>query len=266
MQAESSRHAQGVAASRRPTCRRGGAGELALYTVTDADATTRLRLLDEANRARERGRTARAIAIYRHFHESDPNDVEVAWRLGEVLAMEGESFEAWRLFLGAGRTLLRMKNHTRCLAVFREATRVLPYEFEAWRITAQLEQALGRDDEAQLTLLEGRRRFKTRFGRAQAIALLRLARHIEPWDSEIVIDLAIQYARSDQVSRALRLLDGLALHSRGPSLREVRWTQWQLSRSLVHLRQWFRLYVDHARARLRGATRLDSGLASRLRG
>ena len=238
----------------------------ALYTVSDTSATTRRRLLDEANRARARGRTRRAIAIYRHYHESDPSDVDITWRLGEVLAMEGENFEAWRLFLSAGRTLRRLKCHTRCLAVFREATRVLPYEFDAWRITAEIEAALGRHEEAQLTLLEGRRQFRTRFDRAQAIALLRLARHIEPWDPEIVIDLASQYARSDQVHRAIRLLDGLALHSRGESLRRVRFLQWQMSRSAAHLRQWLRLYFEELGLRLPGSADPESGLAPRLRG
>lgn len=205
-----------------------------------AACADRTRLLDESNRLRARGRHRRAIALLRQVLEFDPHDVDVAFKLAELLAGEGQHFEAWSLFRTAGKAMLRERRHAQSLAIFREATRCLPFEFEAWRITAELERKLGRDEDARLTLLEARRQFRSRFDRAQAIAVLRMLREATPWDHEIVLDLARLYAQTDQAGRALRLLEGQAVHSEGPALRAVRFAQWQISHSFMHFRLWAR--------------------------
>jgi Flp pilus assembly protein TadD len=166
-----------------------------------------------------------------------------------------------------GRRLLREGHHTRSLAVFREATRCLPFEFEAWRIAAEIERKLGREEDAQLTLLEARRQFRSRFESAQAIALLELVRELDPWDHEVVMDLARLYAQSDQIGRALRLLDSLAVHSEGRELRLVRWQQWQISHSFAHWRGWLReVFADwNGRARRSGDDVPGDGVAARVR-
>jgi tetratricopeptide (TPR) repeat protein len=166
----------------------------------------------------------------------DAQDVDVQVKLAGLLAAEGQGFEAWNIYRSAGKLLLAERRHEQCLVTFKEAARALPYEFEAWRISAELEQKLGREEEAYQTLLEGRRQFRTRFDCAQAIELLRLARQIEPWDHDVVLDLARLYAQSDQTPRALRLLDSQAVHSEGRELRALRWSQWQISRSFHALR------------------------------
>jgi Flp pilus assembly protein TadD len=191
----------------------------------------------------------------------------VAFRLAEMLAIDGQRFEAWSLFRSSGRRLLREGHHARSLSIFREATRCLPFEYEAWRITAEIERKLGREEDAQLTLLEGRRQFGSRFESAQAIALLELVRQIDPWDHEVVMDLSRLYAQSDQVDRALRLLESLAVHSEGRELRLVRWQQWQISHSFTHWRAWLReIFADwNGRARRRGESVSEGGLAARVR-
>lgn len=236
-----------------------------MNAVTPSIRTDRTRLLDEANRARARGRRRRAIALLRQVHESDPGDAEVAVRLAELLAGEGEHFEAWNLFRGAGKAMLRERQATRSLAIFREATRCLPFEFETWRITAELERKLGRIEDAELTLREARRQFRSRFDRAQAIELLRAIRELSPWDVEVVLDLARLYAQTDQAGRALRVLDALAARSEGEALRRVRFAQWQISRSTVHLRLWLRLRLKAALQRLGGGGRRAEELAAPLR-
>jgi tetratricopeptide (TPR) repeat protein len=211
-----------------------------LYSLVGEPRSDRRRLLAEANKSRARGRNRRAIHIYRQLLAEDAQDVEVQVKLAGLLAGEGERFESWNIYRSAGKLLLADRRHEQCLVTFKEAARALPYEFEAWRITAELEQKLGREEEAYQTLLEGRRQFRTRFDSAQAIELLRLARQIEPWDHDVVLDLARQYAQSDQSARALRLLDTQAVHSEGHDLRAVRWAQWQISHSFHYLRLWLR--------------------------
>jgi tetratricopeptide (TPR) repeat protein len=210
---------------------------------------------------------ARAIALLRQVLECDAADVDVTFRLAELLAADGQHFEAWSLFRSAGRRLLRDGHHARSLTIFREATRLLPFEFEAWRITAEIERKLGREEDAQLTLLEGRRQFRSRFERAQAIALLNLVREIDPWDHDVVMDLAHLYAQTDQGGRALRLLESLAVHSEGRELRLVRHAQWQISRSIPHLRAWLReCFVDlRSRAPRREGGVTGTGMPARAR-
>jgi len=201
-------------------------------------------LFSEANRARSKGKPLRAIALYRDLLCDDPDDLDVILRLAPLLAREGEHFEAWALYRQACKALLAAGRHEACLAAFREANRVLPYEFEAWRLTAELERKLGRPREAFETLLEGRRQFRTRFVRAQAVGLLRLAREIHPWDHAVVIDLAHLYIQTGQLAEALKLLDGALVHAAPHELAEVRLTQFQATRSLRHLGLWLRLWLQ----------------------
>lgn len=211
-----------------------------MYPLTDSIRADRTRLLDEANRARARGKHRRAISLLRHVLETEPDDADISVRLAELLAADGQRFEAWNLFRTAGKTQLRERRPVQSLAIFREATRCLPFEFEAWRITAELERKLGRSEDAQLTLREARRQFRSRFDHAQATLLLRMVREIDPWDHEVVLDLARLYAQTDQASRALRLLEGLAVRSEGTRLRAVRFAQWQISHSFLHMRLWLK--------------------------
>lgn len=219
----------------------------------DVARSDRTRLLDDANRARARGRHRRAIALLRRVLELDPADHDVAIRLAELLAVEGQRFEAWSLYRSAGKTMLRERRHEQSLVIFREATRCLPFEFEAWRITAELLRKLGRDEDAQLTLREARRQYRSRFDRAQAIEILRLIRQIDPWDHEIVLDLSRLYAQTDQGARALRILESLAVRSEGARLRAIRFAQWQISRSFLHGRLWFRAWLTDLNGRGRSA-------------
>jgi len=204
----------------------------------------RRRLFSHANRARAKGRVQRAVTLFRELLYEDPEDVDVILRLAPLLAREGEHFEAWSLYRQACKSLLASGRNEACLAAFREANRVLPYEFEGWRLTAELERKLGREREAFETLLEGRRQFRTRFVRAQAISLLRLAREIHAWDHAVVIDLAHLYLQNGQHAEALRLLDGALSHATPSQLADVRFAQLQATRSPRHLVLWLKQLVQ----------------------
>ena len=223
-------------------------------------------LFSEANRARSKGKVLRAIALYRELLCEDSGDLDVILRLAPLLAHEGEHFEAWALYRQACKTLLATGRHEACLAAFREANRVLPYEFEAWRLTSELERKLGRDREAFETLLEGRRQFRTRFVRAQAVALLKLARDIHPWEHAVVIDLAHLFIQTGQVGQALQLLDGALVHASPEELAEVRWAQFQATRSWRHLGLYLRLRmarIGHRNDERNGAHTLTDGPGDR---
>ena len=161
-----------------------------------------------------------------------------------MLARRGHGFEAWRIYQGLARDFARAKQWAECLGVYREACSVVPWEFEAWRLCAELQMRLGREDAAFQTLLDGRNHFRTPHVRDQAIALLTSARMIEPWQPDVTLDLARLYARSDQVDTALDLLACVATRVRGKLLRQVRALQWRITLSPRFAFLWLRALGD----------------------
>jgi len=192
-------------------------------------------LLTEAHRARNKGRNRAAIRLYKKILIENPQNLEVAMRVAPMLAMAGESFEAWQLYRRAALDYAREKNFIECLSVYREACRYVPYEFDAWRLCSELQLKMNRPEGAFETLLDGRVHFGGPNTRAQAIALLARARTIEPWDDELLLDLAGLYADNDQDDIALELLGTLACRVNGPLHRRVRFLQWRTTRSFRDL-------------------------------
>ena len=210
-------------------------------------ATERKQLLAEAHRARNAGRQRRAIALYRRLLREDPHDVELALRVAPLLARRGESFEAWQHFRDAARTLARRRRFEDCLTVYREACRAIPREYEAWRLRAELELRLGREATALETLLDARVYFRDVGTRGQAIALLTRARALEPWDLEIVLDLALLYARTDQTDAALELLTAMAARcdpEDATAARRIRSLQWRITLSPRFAWLWLHAWYD----------------------
>ncbi len=202
--------------------------------------------LTEAHRARNRGRDRRAIGLYKRVLLEDPHNPDVALRVAPMLARRGDGFEAWQLYRRSARDFAKAKRFNECLTVYREACRVIPYEFEAWRLCAELLLKMGQDDAAFQTLIDGRMHFRGPSGQAQSIALLSRARSIEPWDTHVVLDLARLYARSDLPDAALELLSCLAQRARGADLRKLRALQWRLTLSFRFAWLWLRAWNDVA--------------------
>jgi len=195
-------------------------------------------LLAEANRARHRRQDRRAIGLYRRILLEDPRHVEAALRAAPLLASQGEAFEAWQLYRMAATELHRARRMDACLAVLRDACRCVPHEYDAWRLRAELEQKLGREEDAYDTLLEGGQRFDRPHTAMQAIALLLRARAIEPRDPEVALDLARLYLRTGMIESALTLLAALAPCVQGRVLRRVRGLQWRITLSFYHAWRW----------------------------
>lgn len=197
-------------------------------------------LLAEAHRARNRGRDRRAISLYKRILLEDPHNPDVALRLAPMLARRGEGFEAWQIYRMVARDFAKAKQYAECLTVYREACRFVPWEFEAWRLSAELQLKMGREGPAFETLIDGRNQFRDANSRAQAIQLLSRARAIEPWEPHLVLDLARLYARTDQADIAVELLTCLALRVRGSLLRRVRTLQWRITLDPRYAFLWLR--------------------------
>lgn len=197
-------------------------------------------LLTEAHRARNKGKARAAIRLYRRILIENPRNLEVAMRVAPMLACAGEGFEAWQLYRRVALDFARNKQYTECLAVYREACRFVPFEFEAWRLCAELQLKMKKPEGAFETLVEGRVHFGRPQTRAQAIALLSRAREIEPWDDDLLLDLAHLYAANDQSDLALELLSTLACRVEGRALRRVRALQLRLTLSIRYALLWLR--------------------------
>ncbi len=198
----------------------------------------RRRTLIEAHRSRTRGDERRAISLYKRILREEPDNFEVAVRVAPLLAGRGEGFDAWQLYRGAARQLARARRYKDCLAIYTDACRHIPMEFDVWRLRAELELMMGREDSAFETLLEGRVRFREPHNRAQAIALLSRARMIDPEDSEVALDLAELYSRTDQEDAAIELLLPLSIQGTANVMRRARALQWRITLAPRHALLW----------------------------
>ena len=74
--------------------------------------------------------------------------------------------------------------------------------------------------------------------RAEAIALLRAARDLDPGDIDVDLDLARELARSRQQAEARYILAQVAEDAEGRARRRVRGLLWRLDPSLRHSLAW----------------------------
>ena len=197
-------------------------------------------LLAEAEKARVRGRRRRAISFYRRILAAEPHDPHLHARVAPLLAATGKRFDAWQSYRQAAQVHLKNKGREEALALYREATKTLPMRIEAWQWVAKLELGRGRGDCALNALLEGRAKLRSRRYRAEAIALLREARSIEPWRIDIVLDLVRLLRRSGQSPEAQWILTQIAEKLDGRDLRIVRGAQWRIEPSLKNSWNWLR--------------------------
>ena len=197
-------------------------------------------LLAEAEKARVRGRQRRAISFYRRILAAEPHDSNLHARVAPLLAATGKPFDAWQSYRQAAQAHLKNKSREDALALFREATKALPMQIEAWQWVAKLELKREKSEAAISALLEGRTKFRSRRRRPEAIALLREARSIDTWRVDIVLDLARLLRRSRQSPEAQWILAQLADRMSGRDLRIVRGALWRIEPSLKHSWNWLR--------------------------
>jgi len=208
----------------------------------------RKRILDEAGQARAKGRDRRAIELYRRVLAAEPRDVDLHYRIAPLLAATGQSFDAWRSFQHVANACASAGQHEKALGVYTEAVRHLPDQFEAWTAAAELETRLGNKSRARDALIEGRHQMGGRRKRPKAIALLRAALDLEPWDVDTTLDLAALLSSSRQGNEARWLLERLTDRVKGPELVRVRAGQFRIEPTLRHAWAWLRDFVRARRA------------------
>ncbi len=217
----------------------------------------RAKVLEAANKARSKKKRARAIELYRWILAMEPQDQELQAKLGPLLAETGQDFDAWLSFNATARACLREGHVDKAIAVYREAAQLLPLELQAWQGIGRLERKRGRNADGVKSLLEGSHKFKRRGLRSQAIYLLRMAREIEPFHFQTVLQLARLLGTTKQRQEAHRLLDGLTERCSGGQLRRIRAVQFRLSPGVVTAWRWLQAAVrasTHA-SRTRAARR-----------
>jgi tetratricopeptide (TPR) repeat protein len=197
-------------------------------------------LLAQAEKARIRGRRRRAISFYRRILAAEPHEPNLHARVAPLLAATGKHFDAWRSYRQAAQAHLRNQSVDEALALYREATKLLPKQIEAWQWVAKLESKRERSEAAIAALLEGRKKFRSRRHRPEAIALLREARNIAAWRVDIALDLARMLRRSQQSHEAQWILGQLADKASGRDLRLLRGALWRIEPSLKHSWNWIR--------------------------
>jgi len=205
-----------------------------------AKSYDRGRILQDAARARQRGRSRKAIELYRRVLEVEPNNPDLERRVAPLLARTRQREEAWLSYKKAADALAKRGFVDQAIGVYSEAKRYLPQEVELWRSLAELELERGRRPDALATLLEGRRRLRRRKQRKGAIALMERARRIDPRHFDTSFELACLLARDGVRLRAARLLEELGGWATGKQLRRVRRRQLRMWPSPGNLWRWLR--------------------------
>ncbi len=200
----------------------------------------RSQTLAEAERARGRGRTAKAIKLYRAVLSREPNDAVVHGKIAPLLArrrkLRGEGLASFRL---AAQGQLKAGFTDRAIALYVQAAAFFPLQAELWEEIARLDQARGRRADAIGALMEGAghlgRRGPTR---PDASRLLRRALEIEPWHLQATLHLARVLARDREKEEALALLQDIAGRVRGKGRRRVRRAIFWISPTPGNLWRW----------------------------
>jgi len=189
----------------------------------------RTRVLAEAARARTKGKTRKAVELLETVIQHEPANAELHRRIAPMFAAVRRMSDAWTSYRIAVASLVKAGFVDQAVGVLREAAGSLGRERTVWEQLADAEQQRGRPIDAVEALLEGRRRFRARRDRSEAIKLLLRARKIAPAHFEANFDLAGLLARSGARAPAARILAELAARARGSELRRTRRRQLAMS-------------------------------------
>jgi thioredoxin-like negative regulator of GroEL len=191
----------------------------------------RSRSLAQAARARKRGNVSKAIARYREVLAHEPGNTDVHRRIAPLLAATRQRDEAWQSYRVAVAALVRAGFVDQAVGVLREAAGCIGKDRRVWEELSVAELERGRPIDALGALLEGRRRFRGRRERPEAVRLLLRARKLAPEHFEANFDLAGLLARVGAPGPAATILDELADRASGRALRRVRRRQLRLAPS-----------------------------------
>lgn len=200
----------------------------------------RARIMSAAAKARRRRKHQKALLLYRQVLAKEPDNPDLHRKVAPLLATTRQEAQAWTAYRSAAEGLVRQGFVEQAIGVFREATGYLPRRVEVWLSLAELEVKRNRPADAHKALLDGRRHFRGRKRRSEAIQLLARARRLDPRHFETSFELAGLLARSGARVRAQRMLDELASWVQGSKLRRVRGRQFGLAPSPATGWRWMR--------------------------
>jgi tetratricopeptide (TPR) repeat protein len=204
----------------------------------------RRRIMQDAARAREKGKSKKALALYRRVLEFEPENTDLHRKVAPLFAQTRQTAEARSSYLRAVAALVREGFTEQATGLYREALNYMPRDAEMWSAMADLQLKRGQRPDAIQTLLRGRHRLRRREDRAHAIRLLLRAHEIQPFRFDVTFDLAGLLAKAPGGRRrAFELLDGLAARVRGRHLRRVRGRQFRMAPGLRGAGRWLRALV-----------------------
>jgi tetratricopeptide (TPR) repeat protein len=209
-------------------------------------------LLRDAELAVENRRWRRAVRSYGLILAAEPNNAEMHFRIASALARIGHHFEAWESFQIAAQSPEIAGSSAQSIALYKTATELMPRCAEAWR---ELSRALLRHQEpdaALRALHQGRRHFKSRRRRAEAIAILRDAQELDPWRSDVVLDLCRLLGRRKRSAEALFLLNELERRVEGHERSRALALAWRIDPTITQAWKWMMSAKKARRAESKG--------------
>jgi tetratricopeptide (TPR) repeat protein len=200
----------------------------------------RKKLLEQAEAATKKRRFRRAVALYRQLLAAEPRNPVLHARIAPLLARTGQHFDAWESFRISAEAPEIADDAQRAAKHFERATSALPQNLEGWRALARARLRCQKPDAALEALRDGRKAFRKKRFTSQAIALLRDAREIEPWNPGIVLDLARLLAGRRQAAEALFLLEALERRSRDDAIHDIRKRVFLINPTFGNAWRWLR--------------------------
>lgn len=199
----------------------------------------RKRILAAAVKARRKGRRKKALDLYQRVLQWEPHNHDIHRRIAPLLAQTRQPEDALKSFQLAAAGLADQGFSEQAIGVYKEAARYLPLQVDVWEAIANLQVALRRRHDAVKTLLEGRKHFRGRKRRSEAIRLLVGARKVNPDDYDATLELARTIGRSNR-AKATRLFEHVAARCSGRKLRRVRGAHFRVTPTPRMAGRWLR--------------------------
>ncbi len=196
--------------------------------------------LRAASEAKAKGRHKKALTLYQQVLESEPNNTSIYREIAPLLVRVNKMDEAWMSFRVAAEGFVRQGFIEKAIGIYREATHFLPRESAAWIALSDLQVQRGHREDATAVLLEGRRHFRSRKQRQEAMQLLGRARKVAPNNFQAGFELARLRSKMGDRKGAWKLLWELQRIANRPQRRRIRAAQFWLSPGPTTALRWLR--------------------------
>jgi tetratricopeptide (TPR) repeat protein len=195
--------------------------------------------LEAAAKAQASGRLKKAVDHYMKALEADPEDLLVHARMAPLLARMKKFEESWESFRIAASRHFASGFGNKAIGIYSQAARFMPRNPEVWEAMAHVYVQQGRRADAVATLYKGHGFFAHGPERDRAVAMLRKAFALDPWNFAVTIELAKLVKKQDPVE-ALGLLEGLSGRAEGRDLRKVHSAMFRTEPSFTMAWKWLK--------------------------